>query len=452
MPSKDASSPTAATFRFNRETNVVKVENIPEHVSLHEVLSLFTSMIGDVKSSRECDAPPGKSLEIRFLSRDATKKALCMSGYTVGGAPLAVSPVHAADDAASNRPKRPDDRRNLYVLGLPLTLTKSEFANIFSDCGTVSHCVILATVDNASRRRGFVVMSTHEEAKLAMSTLSRTQIKGHVLDISWAVVQRSHGFLDGGDRNVLEASSPDTPLDPLPTPSEATSLPAPISMPSNPSSLSLYPTAILLVANLPSALFSQVSDLEPLLYPYGKIKNLQILEPGKSGLSATVDRLLEHSQEEKESLSAVVEYISISSAQEAKECLQRQSYAMLTLKVEYVRPSPSSLSWGPSTTLPEGVHHPPGCHLDPYWPSFGLGVPQYLSPPFMFHPPPNVVPYYVPAAPMHYGFPAGSPLFPSHKNMDPYANPIAIHHPPFLAPWPQLESRSSSLDSRYYRL
>ena len=41
----------------------------------------------------------------------------------------------------------------------------------------MSHCVILATVDNASRRRGFVVMSTHEEAKLAMISLTRTQIK-----------------------------------------------------------------------------------------------------------------------------------------------------------------------------------------------------------------------------------------------------------------------------------
>jgi hypothetical protein len=37
--------------------------------------------------------------------------------------------------------------------------------------------VILATVDNASRRRGFVVMSTHEEAKLAMDGLSGTDIK-----------------------------------------------------------------------------------------------------------------------------------------------------------------------------------------------------------------------------------------------------------------------------------
>jgi hypothetical protein len=54
---------------------------------------------------------------------------------------------------------------------------RPEFSNAFSHYGTVAHCVILATVDNASRRRGFVVMSTHEEAKLAMASLTRTQIK-----------------------------------------------------------------------------------------------------------------------------------------------------------------------------------------------------------------------------------------------------------------------------------
>lgn len=48
---------------------------------------------------------------------------------------------------------------------------------MFSRYGTVSHCVILATVDNSSRRRGFVVMSSHEEAKSAMASLTRTQVK-----------------------------------------------------------------------------------------------------------------------------------------------------------------------------------------------------------------------------------------------------------------------------------
>lgn len=47
----------------------------------------------------------------------------------------------------------------------------------FSRCGRVSHAVILATIDNASRRRGFIVMSTHAEARSAINSLSRTEIK-----------------------------------------------------------------------------------------------------------------------------------------------------------------------------------------------------------------------------------------------------------------------------------
>ena len=54
---------------------------------------------------------------------------------------------------------------------------RNEFAALFSQYGTVAHCVILATVDNSSRRRGFVVMSTHEDAVQAMAALTRTQIK-----------------------------------------------------------------------------------------------------------------------------------------------------------------------------------------------------------------------------------------------------------------------------------
>ena len=54
---------------------------------------------------------------------------------------------------------------------------RSEFAEIFSRFGSVSHAVILATVDNASRRRGFIVMSYHHEAKAAMDALNRKEIK-----------------------------------------------------------------------------------------------------------------------------------------------------------------------------------------------------------------------------------------------------------------------------------
>lgn len=92
--------------------------------------------------------------------------------------------------------------------------SRAELYSIFSPFGIVTHCVILATVDNASRRRGFVVMTRHADAKSAMDNISQTNIRyvaaiaphvcplldhvlrrGSIVDVSWAVVQRSQGVL-----------------------------------------------------------------------------------------------------------------------------------------------------------------------------------------------------------------------------------------------------------------
>ena len=112
--------------------------------------------------------------------------------------------------------KSPDTRRNLYVLGLPFDLSecvacfvngsilqlqcRAELTSIFSNFGTVTHSVILATVDNASRRRGFVVMSNHAEAKAAMDNLSQTNIRCVTVAARWPTrltlscfLQRVHG-------------------------------------------------------------------------------------------------------------------------------------------------------------------------------------------------------------------------------------------------------------------
>jgi hypothetical protein len=88
------------------------------------------------------------------------------------------------------------------------TVFRGEFADAFSRYGVVSHCVILATVDNSSRRRGFVVMSSHEEAKSAMVHLSRTQIKyvpgsTEILSNTYtseAILSTYHGLLFSGPK------------------------------------------------------------------------------------------------------------------------------------------------------------------------------------------------------------------------------------------------------------
>lgn len=304
--------------------NSVRVDNVSKS-STQEVIALFSALVGQIRSFHEIRDALGTHLEIAFFNRDAATKALCMTGYNIGGAFLAVTSITSHTPIHRSRSSI-DDRRNLYVLGLPFALTKNEFAALFSRYGTVSHCVILATVDNSSRRRGFIVMSTHEEAKLAMSELTRTQIKGHTIDVSWAVVQRSQGFLDGGDRTMLLDSRPvatisgnETGFD-YPKETSVTSLDH-LDPDFGSYTASTEPTVTLFVSRLPVILFSQIHDLEPLFYPFGPLKKLQVAGIGLNG-----------------TLSVLVQYQSTSAAQEAKEALHGQTYVNNQVEVQFLRP------------------------------------------------------------------------------------------------------------------
>ncbi|KAK7685905.1 hypothetical protein QCA50_010712 [Cerrena zonata] len=334
-------------FKYNRDGYVVRVENVAPSVSSQEIVELFSNLIGDVdKCSGFMGEGNRRFLELSFSSQDASKKALCMTGYTVAGVPLSVSPMHAiASNRVLKHNKQPDNRRNLYVLGLPFDLTKSELVEIFSRYGAVAHAVILATVDNASRRRGFIVMGTHAEARIAMEGLSRKEIKGHTIDVSWAVVQRSQGFLDGGDRTVMlsnPSGSPptspsvdaepamSTPLSNISTPALAT----PLLGQNLPLSASDHfcASTTLLVTNLPAPLFSSSSDLYPLLCPFGEVKHVKILSSNPSVLP-------------QGTISVIVEYTSFTSARDARDTLRGQVYANQPLQVDF---------WG-SNSAPTGI-------------------------------------------------------------------------------------------------
>ncbi|OAX41632.1 hypothetical protein K503DRAFT_863704 [Rhizopogon vinicolor AM-OR11-026] len=351
---------------MTRDTFTIKVENAPDNVKLKDVESLFSSAVGPVyRAEIYRDETNTLSYVLCFLSHDAFKqdlKALHMSGYTIGGSSIIVTPATNIQLSSPKTGKSSDTRRNLYVLGLPFDFTKAEFTSLFSRFGTVAHAVILATVDNASRRRGFVVMSTHEEAKCAMNALSRTQMKGHTLDVSWAVVQRSQGFLDGADRTMMLASSnpsslPEMELDHQSAPS-TTNLSHHTSKQWN---VSVAPSSKLLISNLPTLLFAQASDLHPLVYPFGPIKEVKLLDSATLGNGTT---------------SALVEYANISDAQEAKDALQRQLYGSSCLKVQFIQDQDSihpvecsATAYAQSPTLPKTSD----AGLNPFAAPFVLG-------------------------------------------------------------------------------
>lgn len=88
--------------------------------------------------------------------------------------------------------------------------------------------------------------------------------------------------------------------------------------------VSLAPSSKLLISNLPTLLFAQASDLHPLVYPFGPIKEVKLLDSATPGNCTT---------------SALVEYVNTSDAQEAKDALQRQLYGSSFLEVWFIQGS-----------------------------------------------------------------------------------------------------------------
>ncbi|KAF7351381.1 RRM domain-containing protein [Mycena sanguinolenta] len=310
-----------------------------------EVLTLFRTLIGDIRTSQDSE----DALEITFFTADSARKALCMAGYNIAGSALFVSPVVRAGSPVSShgasQGKRNDTRRNLYVLGIPFGMTNQSLAALFAPHGTVSHCVILATLDSASRRRGFVVMSTHEEARRAMAALGRGSKGGSGMDISWAVVQRSKGFLDGGDRAGIV-----NPLAPSLTPPPSHDSQLPPSDTSALPSLSSVPTSTLLLANLPSLLFKSEDDLRGLICPFGNVKLLRIVHLTVSTPPSTA---------------AIAQYASLTAAQEAHRALDGESYAGCTVRAAYLVEHETEPASAPASPLPQTPVFPAQLNFPP---------------------------------------------------------------------------------------
>ncbi|KAH8829298.1 hypothetical protein DL96DRAFT_1597573 [Flagelloscypha sp. PMI_526] len=378
MTSSRVSSPTpsfAIASPRQQDLSTVTIQHIPPHMSPDRIKALFETLIGETTAVRPTQ--DNSSIDLTFSSRDLAKKALDLDGYSISqGTNLIVRLLIQDLPRQAEQGTKGNGRSTTKSL-------LSEFAAMFSQHGKVLHCVILATVDNSSRRRGFVVMASHAEAKRAMEACTNAPTKGgQCLDISWAVVQRSRGFLDGGDREVFYDSQPPPGL----SRSEAiASANSPSSCPSTASTDSEFtptplvssrvPTSILLFKNLPHLLFTSEHDLHPLLYPYGRVNKLELLR--NEVLKGTASG----------SVAVVVEYAELDGALQALEALQGQCYAEHKIIAEFLKPSPlrsnsSSFSDGaqPSALSFKQVQPPsvfPFQHAYYAYPTFAQPLPQH---------------------------------------------------------------------------
>ncbi|MFQ5852464.1 MAG: RNA recognition motif domain-containing protein [Candidatus Binatia bacterium] len=91
--------------------------------------------------------------------------------------------------------------KNLYIGGLPYSVTDKRLEEIFSAHGTVESArVITDKFTGRSRGFGFVEMSSQSEAQKAIEVLNGTQLEGRTLVVNEARPQERRSGFGGGRR------------------------------------------------------------------------------------------------------------------------------------------------------------------------------------------------------------------------------------------------------------
>ncbi|GJJ14896.1 hypothetical protein Clacol_009166 [Clathrus columnatus] len=254
---------------------------------------------------------------------------------------------HAKPRPKIAKPKHgSESRRNLYVLNLPHDLTEyfsfsQDYHNLFAPHGTPTHTVLLKTHDSCSRRRGFVVMSTHEEAQDVIKWLDGICIRdiidysGFQLRVTWANIDRSNGmkhsiysqlltpnvlgFLSGYDR--FDSIQGET----------LTAGPVTCANTQTETHITGLDTSTIVASNIPIALFP-ANELDILFKPFGQIKRIQIV----SSNLASSHPFVTLAPASPLAQAAIVTYDNAPNAIAAKNTLHGQVYEGFTLAVGFV--------------------------------------------------------------------------------------------------------------------
>ncbi|GMH29798.1 hypothetical protein Nepgr_031641 [Nepenthes gracilis] len=89
----------------------------------------------------------------------------------------------------SNSPKQTVDlnqRKKLYVVNLPRTLSAVDLKNTFSQCGTVKHIEIVKDENGRKRGYAFVTMASGEEADAVVNKFNSTELSGRTIKVEYA--------------------------------------------------------------------------------------------------------------------------------------------------------------------------------------------------------------------------------------------------------------------------
>lgn len=164
----------------------------------------------------------------------------------------------------------------------------------------------------------------------------------------------------------------------------------------------------LFVSNLPSVLFSQPADLQPLLCPFGDVQNLKMVDDGPNAHQGNI--------------SVIVEYKTLAQAKEARDSLSGQFYTINPVRADFIFPKSAASS-----------------DVDAYaWPSnkvdSKIGLNPY-APPFLVQNAPNQE---VPMMPFssHYAGPVVNVSEEGGRSMPPSGNLSYLSLPTSYSPAP----------------
>nr|XP_057923964.1 ELAV-like protein 2 isoform X5 [Doryrhamphus excisus]XP_057923965.1 ELAV-like protein 2 isoform X5 [Doryrhamphus excisus] len=167
-PSNNCSSPVESSSMEESKTNLI-VNYLPQNMTQEELKSLFAS-IGEIESCKLVrDKIAGQSLGYGFVNyvdpKDAEKAINTLNGLRLQTKTIKVS--YARPSSASIRDA------NLYVSGLPKTMTQKELEQLFTQYGRIiTSRILVDQVTGLSRGVGFIRFDRRVEAEEAIKGLN----------------------------------------------------------------------------------------------------------------------------------------------------------------------------------------------------------------------------------------------------------------------------------------
>ncbi|XVF13640.1 hypothetical protein REPUB_Repub08aG0225100 [Reevesia pubescens] len=99
---------------------------------------------------------------------------------------LCSSVQEVAVEDETEKTKKENVKRKLFVLNLPWAFTVADIKDLFGQCGNVKDVEIIKQKDGRSRNFAFVKMASGEEAQAAVDKLDSYEVSGRIIRVEFA--------------------------------------------------------------------------------------------------------------------------------------------------------------------------------------------------------------------------------------------------------------------------